>query len=370
MKAKCKVRALRQGLDMVSGTVGRSTLPVLQGVKVSALEGSLQLSTSNLEMFTQTTVQAEVEPGASPVLVAAKRLRDIVKSLPGDEVSLDTTEQFLAVQSGQTRFRLRLMDVFEFPARDDGLDMQFSVDAEVLLVALKAVEFCANPDDSRPVCAGVLFEGADNGMLSLVATDIRRLSYGWLDVGKAMAHYKVVLPVQFVRQVLRAFKDDPADTVVISSGDTVVKFSGANVVVGTQVLETQYPDYGRLFDNAQHSTSFECNASACADIVKRVRLVAPDSIPIIKLEITGDGDQWVLTAVSDNAEVGNASDQVAVDAQAPMPAIGVNATFAAQVLEHITTERVRVSYAGPTDVLLVEPVGMDVRYLLMPMKLD
>ena len=76
------------GLALVSRAASsRGTVQVLGGVGIRATDGLLELEATDMELSLRTTVQATVE-GDGTLVVPAKLLGDIVRLLPGGDVTI------------------------------------------------------------------------------------------------------------------------------------------------------------------------------------------------------------------------------------------------------------------------------------------
>ena len=81
-------------LQSVSGIVERRhTLPILANVLIRKTGNALQLTTSDLEIQIRTTAQLDGDEGNYAITVGAKKLGDILKSLPSDQIVSLTANQ-------------------------------------------------------------------------------------------------------------------------------------------------------------------------------------------------------------------------------------------------------------------------------------
>src|SRR5665811_2438777 len=102
-------------LQSVSGIVERRhTLPILANVLIRKTGSTLQLTTSDLEIQIRTTADLEGDAGDFTTTVGARKLIDILRSMPGDQtVSLESAQNKLILKGGKSRFTLQTM-----PAED------------------------------------------------------------------------------------------------------------------------------------------------------------------------------------------------------------------------------------------------------------
>ena len=104
-------------LQSVSGIVERRhTLPILANVLIRKMGLSLQLTTSDLEIQIRTTVNMEGDSGDFSTTVGARKLIDILRTMPSDQlISLESSASKLILKGGKSKFTLQSMAAEDFP---------------------------------------------------------------------------------------------------------------------------------------------------------------------------------------------------------------------------------------------------------------
>jgi DNA polymerase III subunit beta len=159
-----------QTVSRVAST--RSAIQALSGVQLSATESGCELRATDMDVGLRVPLEAEVLREGTVVL-PARLLVDVVRSLPADAVSLElrSAEQDIELVSGNATFHIRTLrgeDFPPFPEPDDGSAVELAADAFVS-TALK-VAGSASRDETRPVLTGILVSASDRE-LRMVATD-------------------------------------------------------------------------------------------------------------------------------------------------------------------------------------------------------
>lgn len=117
MRVTCKQQDLSRGLSIVGHAVSnRSTLPILANILLTADQGRLKLSATNLEIGINCWVDAEVhEEGATTV--PAKTFSELVSSLTQGQVDLIVPEDShsINVKTAKNNANVKGMDPSEFP---------------------------------------------------------------------------------------------------------------------------------------------------------------------------------------------------------------------------------------------------------------
>src|SRR5262245_56458383 len=92
-------------LQAVSGIVERRhTLPILSNLLIRKTVGEIEFTTSELEIQVRTTAEFEGDAGNFNTSVGARKLIDILRSLPSEQtVSLSASQNKLTLQGGKSR---------------------------------------------------------------------------------------------------------------------------------------------------------------------------------------------------------------------------------------------------------------------------
>jgi len=167
-------------LQSVAGIVERRhTLPILANVLLRKTGAQVQLTTSDLEIQIRTTAELGGDTGSFATTLGARKLIDILRTMPGDQtVSLENTGGKLVLKGGKSRFTLQSLPAEDFPLVQESASFGpvFSVPQKTLKNLLGQVSFSMAVHDIRYYLNGILFV-AEGKQLSLVATDGHRLAF-------------------------------------------------------------------------------------------------------------------------------------------------------------------------------------------------
>src|SRR6185503_5052760 len=106
-----------QGLYLTQGVVEkRNTLPILANVLINATGSDVMLTATDLEVGIRKVCRGTVaRPGS--ITVSARKLYEIVRELPSDQVTVRSGEGgWVEVTAGKARYRMVSMDPKEFPS--------------------------------------------------------------------------------------------------------------------------------------------------------------------------------------------------------------------------------------------------------------
>ena len=95
----------------VSGIVERRhTVPILANVLIRKMGHAVQLTTSDGEIQIRTTTELGGDAGEFATTVGARKLIDILKTVPGEQtVSLEGAQGRVVLKAGKSRFTLQTL---------------------------------------------------------------------------------------------------------------------------------------------------------------------------------------------------------------------------------------------------------------------
>src|SRR5678815_1094609 len=101
----------------------RHTLPILANVLIRKTGPAIELTTSDLEIQVRTTAELGGDGSNFATTVGARKLIDILRSMPADQVvTLTATQTKLTLAGGKSRFTLQTMPADDFPLVQESAD--------------------------------------------------------------------------------------------------------------------------------------------------------------------------------------------------------------------------------------------------------
>jgi DNA polymerase-3 subunit beta len=353
-------------LQQVTGIVERRhTLPILSNVLITASGGRIEFLATDLEV--QITATAALDGNADgAVTVAARKLYDILRSLPEDaEVSLESKENRMTVKAGKSRFNLQTLAAADFPkmveARDAARTLQLPQKA--LKEALSLVQFAMAVQDIRYYLNGVLFS-VDKDTLRVVATDGHRLSFASRALDGDHGSVEAILPRKTVLELIKLLGDTD-DPVSLAMGSNQVRFSFGGIEIVSKIVEGKFPDYQKVIPTT-HKNRVSLDRSTLVQSLNRAAILSNEKIRGVRLVFTKDALSIICTNnVQEEAEEG-----VAVEYDGDPLDIGFNISYLLDVLNHVDSPTVDVAMGDSNSSALVQiPQREDFKYVVMPMRI-
>jgi len=354
-------------LQSVAGIVERRhTLPVLANVLIRKTAGQVQLTTSDLEIQIRTQVDLGGDDTAFATTVGARKLIDILRTLPADQtVSLESAQAKLILKGGKSKFTLQTLPAEDFPLVQESPSFGpvFSVPQKTLKGLLNQVSFAMAVHDIRYYLNGILFV-AEGKKLSLVATDGHRLAFASADLDVEVPKQEVILPRKTVLELQRLLSDkEGAIELQFAANQARFRFEGMEFV--TKLVEGKFPDYNRVIPR-NHNNVLILGRTALLAALQRAAIMTSEKFKGVRLNL----EPGVLRVASNNADQEEAVDELDIEYGGDTIEIGFNVTYLIDALGNMDQDMVRVELAdGNSSALLTIPDNEHFKYVVMPMRI-
>ena len=354
-------------LQAVSGIVERRhTLPILANVLIRKTGGAVQLTTSDLEIQIRTQAELGGDEGSFATTVGARKLIDILRTLPADQtVSLESSQNKLILKGGKSKFTMQSLPAEDFPLVQESPSFgpAFSVPQKTLKSLLGQVSFSMAVHDIRYYLNGILFV-AEGMKLSLVATDGHRLAFASADLDVEVPKQEVILPRKTVLELQRLLSDkDGAIEMRFATNQAKFSFEGMEFV--TKLVEGKFPDYNRVIPR-NHTNIVVLGRTALLSALQRAAIMTSEKFKGVRLNV----EPGVLRVASSNADQEEAVDELDVEYNGDDIEIGFNVSYLIDALTNMTQDMVRVELAdGNSSALVTIPDNEHFKYVVMPMRI-
>jgi len=359
---------LLKPLQAVTGIVERRhTLPILSNVLIERQSGTLGLVATDLEIQVTTSATTETaEQKSAAVTVAAKKLQDILRSLPeGTRVTLETKDARLLVKAGKSRFSLQTLPSEDFPrlAESTVAEATVTMPQRSLRALLLRVQYAMAQQDIRYYLNGLLLV-LEDGSLRVVATDGHRLGYVTQLLEGVSGRQEVILPRKAVLELVKLLSesDDPVKLELLQNQ---VRFTFDNVVLVSKVIDGKFPDYARVIPT-NYSKHFAIDRLVFQQALQRAAILSNEKFRGVRLVMTSGGLRISCT----NTEQEEAQEELEIDYAGDALDIGFNVTYLLDVLNNLSTEQIDCAFGDAnSSALITIPGDLDFKYVVMPMRI-
>jgi DNA polymerase-3 subunit beta len=361
------LKALSHGQSVVER---RTTIPILSNVLLSATPMGLSLITTDTDLALIETVPAIVtEPGTTTV--SAQMLFDIVRKLPeGSTIELTYLSETgqLNLKGGRSRFNLSCLDPEDFPQLTQGeLPFHFSLPIAVFKKLLDRAKFAMSTEETRYYLNGIHFhtlEREGQKILRSVATDAHRLAYIEVPLPEGAENIPGIIIGRKTITEARKLVDDTTTEVQVALSPTRIEFAFENAVLSSRLIDATYPEYEKAIPSGNDKIAI-IDAKTFAAAVDRVATVSNDKIRTIKMSLNNN----MLTLSAASHDLGNATEEIAIDFPHAPVEIGFNARYLLDIAQQIDEDEAQVVLAnGDAPAIIKGMTNQEATYVLMPMR--
>ncbi len=359
---------LLKPLQLVGGVVEkRQTLPVLSNVLLEVEGNQLSLTGTDLEVEIVGRVELTEAATEGAITVPARKLLDIVKSLPDDApISLKQQEDRVIVTSGRSRFTLSTLPASDFPnVEEDENTLNLTLPQKTLKHLVDATAFAMAQQDVRYYLNGMLLELSPN-LVRTVTTDGHRLAMSSQPVdGLAIEERKqVIVPRKGILELNRLMTEGE-ETVDLSLSANHIRANTTAFTFTSKLVDGKFPDYERVVPRGGDKEIIG-DRQALRAIFSRAAILSNEKYRGVRLLLSENN----LMAKANNPEQEEAEVNQEIDYQGPELEVGFNVNYLLDVLNVTAGEQVRLVLSDANSSALLSDFDDDSSlYVIMPMRL-
>src|SRR5574344_856586 len=354
MNIKCNLKELINGLNIVSKTsITRTTMPILEGVLIEAKNNELKLTTNDLEIGSEHTMECKVISEGKTV-VELKTLNEIL-----------VEDNLFILKSINGVFKLATMNPDEYPKLPIfDIENSININQKTFKDMIRKSLFAVSTDENRPIYNGALLK-VENNILTLVAVDGFRLALRKSLSKNNINDFKVIIPGKVLAELLKVLNDDEEKEIKIGVNKNQALFEMGKSILISRIIEGDFLNYNTIIPDS-YETKVKVKTKSLLDSFERVALFAKenkekDKKSPLKMNIGIDGIR--LSCVS---ETGDAKEEV----EGKDIEIGFNPRYVIEALKVIDDAEIYIEFTTSISPVLVKPInGKEYIYVLLPIKL-
>ncbi len=357
--------ALLKPLQVVAGIVERrQTLPILANVLLRRDGERLSFTATDLEIQIQTGADLCSGKDSAATTVSARKLVDILRALPDDDVSLSLLNRRLTVQCGRSRFTLQTLAAEEFPTVAQAeFSVDFTLPSSSFKHLLSMVHFAMAAQDIRYYLNGMLLV-CEGNRVRAVATDGHRLALCETTREGEAATVEVIIPRKTVLELARLLPDgDEPVRIQIAGGQIRMSFGPVEFV--SKLVEGKFPDYTKVIP-AANPKQFPIARESLMQALSRVAILTTDKFKGVRCVLASGS----LKISSTNTDQEEAQEEIEIDYSGDALDIGFNVTYLLDVLANLKSEQLTFAFGDALGSALVTLPDSDrFKYVVMPMRI-
>lgn len=364
MKFSAERESLLAALQSVIGVVERrQTMPILANLLLSADQGKLSVTATDLEV--ELVATAEIKSGADGRLtVPGRKLLDICRSLPeGVTLTFSQDGDKLTVKAGRSRFVLATLPAADFPTIEELAEQQsLKLPQADLRRLLDKTHFSMAQQDVRYYLNGMLLE-TDGKMLRTVATDGHRLALCEMDLPNKATGQQVIVPRKGVLELQRLLGTE--GDVEVTIGSNHIRAQIGDVRFTSKLIDGRFPEYSRVIPAASPKAVI-ADREILRAALHRTAILANEKYRGIRLALKKNS----MTLQAHNPEQEEAEEQVEVTYKGDELEVGFNVGYLLDALAAVDGNEVEIGVTdGNSSCLVRAPGATSARYVVMPMRL-
>ena len=366
MQIKINREILLKPLTSVTGIVERRhTLPILSNLLLEAKNNHIQLTATDLEMQISLSIQSTFA-GELSTTISAKKFLDICRALPdGVDIDMVSNDSRMTVKAGKSRFNLQTLPAADYPVmtKAAGTGTAISISQLAFKKLLKQVEFAMAQQDIRYYLNGLLLE-VNGDKLNIVGTDGHRLSFTSTNLNKSYEKTEVIIPRKTIIELIKLL-DDSDEEISIDMNAVQVNFNFGDIKLISKVIDGKFPDYHRVIP-VGHQNTFSVNRVGVLTAMQRASILSNEKYRGIRMVLSNNN----LKLISTNTEQEEAEEELEIDYDQDGLDIGFNVTYLIDVLNNVSDEHVKFSFADAnSSCLITVPNDDNYKYVVMPMRI-
>ena len=371
MKIICEKEKLLKGINsVVRGVPTRTTMPILEGILIETNKNELKLTSYDLELGIEYTMECVVKEEGSTV-VNSLMFSEIIRKLPDTDISIEVNDKnLLVIECEGSLYKLSTMNPEEFPELPK-IVVENSIETEqtVLKNMIRKTIFAVSIEENRPIFTGCLFEVLNNS-LNVVAIDGFRMGWVSNSLSNKTNDFKAVIPGKTLNEVNKIILDS-FDSIKIGISKNQAIFEMENCKIVTRLLDGEFLNYSSVIPN-NWETRIRVNKNSLQNCFERVSLISSSVIEKEKKYPVKISIEVGKVLISCTNQTGDAKEEIYTETEGKELEIGVNPKYFLDALKAIDDEEIFVSFGTNISPCVIKPVeesSKDYTYMILPIRM-
>ena len=363
MKFKIERSVLLNAIQIVQNVITTKTvLSILSNILIETNPDSIRLTATDLDIGITCSIPVNSQE-TGVITLPAKRFSDIIRELPGDEVSITTKKNNLTIIETETcQFKIIGLPGEEFPKLPEFKNREaIKLEQADLKQMLTLTSFAVSFDETRYVLNGILFKIYKNNLV-LVATDGKRLAVVERklkqDIEKDM---RMILPIKTIQELNRNLKEEGEVSVVLGENQAMLDLGG--VVIVSRLIEGEFPDYQQVVPPVSNN-KVVVDRQQFLLAIKRAALLSTPDYQAVKFEIFKDK----LVVSKSTPDVGESREEVSASYPGKEMVIGFNPVYLIDALKNLQNDKIEFEVTDTEKPGVIRIDGYT--YVVLPMRLS
>lgn len=360
-------------LQLCQGVVEkRSTIPILSNVLLRSSGDRLEIAATDLDVTLQTSCPAKIKSQGG-VTLDARRLFDVVRALPDEEVRLSLGENYsISLESGTAKFRLLGLPAEDYPTLPKvTVKDAHEIELGDLKMMVEKVIFAITHEETRFQLNGALLKVLADRM-EMVATDGHRMAlvnFPQSNGQPSKGELTMLIPRKALHELLRLESGEESRLRFGISENHMFFEAGARRLMA-RMIDVNFPNYMEVIAR-DNDRRVQIDRERLLGTIRRISLVANERTRAVRFDFA----PGKLTVSSTNPELGDARETVPIEYAGQPFHVGLNAAYVTDFLAAIDTPNVLFELKDENSQCIGKPeesqsLPYDYTYVVMPMRIS
>jgi DNA polymerase-3 subunit beta len=196
--------------------------------------------------FFQETIDCDIQGDSQTVVTTdSKKLIEFLQNIPESSIQISLETNGIKISGGKTNALFPISTKSELPEIPHDSTGIIALDPKVILTTLPQLLFCIASDSARPTLSSIKCIPQEDNKVLLVTTDGFRLSIVQTSLPSSLEQ-SIQIPATFLRDVFLSVVDQGQKVNLVFHGDGRISLRQNNIVVGTQLVNGDFPPYERV----------------------------------------------------------------------------------------------------------------------------
>lgn len=363
MKLICQGADLSEAvLKVVKACASKTTVPVLECIKLSAKNDILSLLATDEEISIEKIIKADVlEEGE--LCVPGKYFSDFVNKINDVEIILTTCPKGLKIEYEDAVSYMQMLPPDDFPAIDSSIsENHFVMDQDAFRELIAKTTFCCAQDDSRPVLKGCLFE-IRQGEVTVTSLDGYRMAVCKKPVLSLTEEKRMICPARTLNEIAKMLSGNEGEIkIFLQRGMMLVEVN--DTILTSRLYTGEFINRDAIFPKA-FSTFVKVRRKDFEESVERAAiLVRSDKNSLIILDVK---DNYI--GITSNSDIGGVSEVVGAQVDGPELKIAMNSKYILECVRAVNEEFVYIEFNTNVSPFIVHGEEKEnCCYLILPVR--
>lgn len=345
----------------------RSPKEILQNVRITAVNGTVQLTATDTEIGIRLELAEGVEVEAEgTALLPVARTMAILRESSDETLHFTTDDTAVLIRSERSKFRLPAANPDEFPTIEGFTEEVYhEIPVRLFREMVKRTVFATDSESSRYALGGVLLE-LEGEEITAVGTDGRRLAR-MQGTGSSIGDHKTsgmttIVPTRAIALMERAASD--SDGVVhVAARQNDLLLRTPRCVIYSRLVEGRYPNWRQVFPRRDDAQQISLVVGPLFASLRQAAIVTDHDSRGIDFTFA----PGTLKLEATTAEIGNSQVELPIGYEGPTITLKMDHRFVADFCKVLDNEAVITCEIEDENSPALLTTDDGYAYVIMPM---